>query len=288
MTQIPPSIVAVIPVHNRVEQTLRCLRSLAAGTVAPEVVVVDDGSWDGTAERIRREFPDVVVLTADGNRWWAGATNIGVEHALAHGAEYVLAVNNDCVLDGRAVETLVAASRTYGRALLSSHRHDLDDPRRCWSAGVFFDWDRRAVLRAAPVDNTEPFAVHASGANSMLVPRACFEEIGMLDADGLPQTWADYDFQLRARAAGWRVLTVPGSIVYVDLSTVGPRLSPAMKPADAVRLVTSFHSPYYPRHVWRFFRRHAPARRFPVVITYRYLGVAASVARYYGIPTRRR
>jgi len=283
-----PSIVAVIPVHNRVEQTLRCLRSLAAGTVAPDAVVVDDGSSDGTAERIRREFPGVVVLTADGNQWWAGATNLGVQHALAHGAEYVLAVNNDCVLDRRAVETLVEASQTYGRALVSSHRHDLDDPARCWSAGVFFDWDRRRVLRAAPVDNTEPFSVHASGANSMLVPRACFDEIGMFDAEGLPQNWADYDFQLRAGAAGWRVLSVPRSIVYVDLSTAGPRLGRTMGPGDAVRLVTSFHSPYYPPHAWRFFRRHAPARRCPMVMMYRYLGVAASVARYYRVPARRR
>lgn len=250
--------------------------------------MVDDGSWDGTAARVRREFPGVVTLTADGHRWWAGATNLGVEHALAHGAEYVLAVNNDCVVDRRAVETLIEVSRTCGRALLSAHRHDLDDPGRCWSAGVFFDWDRRPYLRAAPVDSTEPFPVHASGANLMLVPRRCFEEIGLFDAERLPQNWADYDFQLRAGAGGWRVVSVPRSIVYVDLSTVGPRRTPTLSPADAARLVTSFRSPYYPPHAWRFFRRHAPARRFPAVMFHRYLGVAASVARHYGIPLRRR
>jgi GT2 family glycosyltransferase len=153
---------------------------------------------------------------------------------------------------------------------------------------VFFDWDRRAVLRPAPVGHAKPFPVHASGANSMLVPRRCFEEIGMFDAEGLPQNWADYDFQLRAGAAGWRVYSVPNSIVYVDLSTVGPRLGATLSPAAAARLVTSFRSPYYPPHAWRFFRRHAPARRFPVVMVNRYLRVAASVARYYGIRIGRR
>jgi GT2 family glycosyltransferase len=284
---VSPKVVAVIPVHNRVDQTLRCLRSLAAGTVVPEVVVVDDGSRDGTAERIRGGFPSVVTLTADGNRWWAGATNLGVEYALDHGADYILTVNNDGVLDRHAVEALLEADRSCGPALLSSQRHDLAEPGRCWSAGVFFDWRSRSVLRAAPVGADEPFMVHASGANSMLVPRRCFEEIGLFDAERLPQNWADYDFELRAQAAGWRLLSVPRSIVYVDLSTVGPRATVTMRPTDAIRLVASFRSPYYPPHLWRFFRRHAPAGRFPVVMLHRYLRVVVSVARHYGIPTRR-
>jgi GT2 family glycosyltransferase len=283
-----PKIVAVIPVHNRVDQTLRCLRSLAAGTVAPAVVVVDDGSRDGTPEQVRREFPAAVILTADGNRWWAGATNIGVEYALAHEADFVLTVNNDGVLHPRAVEALLDSERSRPRSLLVSQRHDLADPERCWSAGVVFDWHRRFPLCAAPVGGSEPFPVDASGANSMLVPRSCFDEIGLFDAGGLPQNWADYDLQLRAKAAGWRVFSVPSSIVYVDLSTTGPRLAATTRLSDAVRLVAAFRSPYYPPHLWRFFRRHAPASRFPVVVLYRYLAVAASVARHYRIPYRRR
>jgi GT2 family glycosyltransferase len=278
-----PTVVAVIPVHNRVDQTLRCVRSLGAGTVSPDVVVVDDGSSDGTGDRLRREFPSVVTLRADGDQWWAGATNLGVEHALARGADYVLTVNNDCVLDRRAVEALLDAGRSLPRSLVASQRYDLDDPGTCWSAGVFFDWHSRAILRSAPVGGQEPFPVDATGAHSLLVPRQCFEEIGLFDAEALPQNWADYDFQLRARAAGWRVLSVPRSIVHVDLSTVGPRLAPTTTLVDAVRLVSTFRSPYYPPHLWRFFRRHAPPPRFPLVMFYRYLAVAASVARRYRI-----
>ena len=283
-----PSIVAVIPVHNRVEQTLRCLRSIAAGTVVPDVVVVDDGSHDGTARRVPQEFPGVVVLLADGNEWWAGATNIGVEYALANGADYVLTVNNDGVLDARAVEALLQAAQSSARVLAAAQRHDLDDPERCWSAGAFVDWDRRFPIRAAPVGGDDPFPVDASGANLLLLPRQCFEEIGRFDARRLPQNWADFDFQLRAKAAGWRVLSVPSSRVYVDLSTVGPRLDRTTRLSDAVRLLTAFRSPFYPPHLWRFFRRHAPARRLPAVLVYRYLAVVLSVARHYGVPIRRR
>lgn len=276
-----PKVVAVIPVHNRVEQTVRCLRSLAAGTVAPEVVVVDDGSRDGTGDRLRSEFPAVVTVVADGNQWWAGATNLGVERALAGGAEYVLTINNDCVVGRRTVEALLDADRTHRPAVLVSQRYDLDHPERCWSAGVFFEWDARAVLRPAPVGGDEPFPIDAGGGSSMLVPRRCFEQVGLFDADRLPQNWADYDFQLRAHAAGWRVLSVPTSAVYVDLSTVGPRLAPTTTLGEAARLVTSFRSPYYPPHAWRFFRRHAPARRLPLVMLYRYGGVLASLGRHY-------
>jgi GT2 family glycosyltransferase len=283
-----PKVVAVIPVHNRVDQTLRCLRSLRAGTVSPDAVVVDDGSSDGTRQRVRREFPGVVTLRADGDQWWAGATNLGVEHALAHGADYVLTVNNDAVLDRRALEALLDAEQVSPRSLLASQRYDLDEPGRCWSAGVFFDWHSPVILRPAPTGGEGPIPVDATGAHSLLVPRQCFEEIGLFDAEALPQNWADYDFQLRARAAGWRVLSVPRSIVHVDLSTVGPRLTATLTPAQAIRLVTAFRSPYYPPHVWRFFRRHAPPERFPLVMLYRYLRVAVAVARHYRILPRRR
>jgi len=275
--------VAVVPVHDRVERTVRCLRSLTASTIPPDAVVVDDGSSDGTADRIRSEFPGVTTLRADGNQWWAGATNLGVEHALAGGADYVLTVNNDGVLDRQAVEALLDADRSCGPALLASHRYDLQDPGRCWSAGLFFEWDARHIHRPAAVGSKEPFRVDVSGANSLLVPRRCFEEIGLFDAKAFPQNFADWDFQLRARAAGWRLLSVPRSIVYVDLSTLGPRLGAATRPTDAIRLVTSFRSPYYPPHVLRFFRRHAPPRRLPALMLYRYLSVIVSVAGHYRI-----
>ena len=63
----------VIPVHNRKQYTRDCLHSLQKQTISSyRVIIVDDGSTDGTREMLRREFPEVIVLTGDGNLFWTG------------------------------------------------------------------------------------------------------------------------------------------------------------------------------------------------------------------------
>jgi GT2 family glycosyltransferase len=276
-----PKIFAVIPVHNRVGQTLRCLRSLAAGTVPVTAVVVDDGSTDGTAAAVARDHPGAIVLHGDGHLWWAGATNLGVEHALARAADYVLTLNNDGVLAPTAVEVLLELEHSSGPALRCSQRHHLDRPDRVADPGVVFDWDLPAGYRRLPPARGEPVPVDATGANSMLVPRRCFEEIGLFEAEKLPQCWADWDFQLRAKAGGWSLYTVPASVLFEDRSTLGPRRARRMSLPDAIRLLTSRRSPCYPAFTWRFFRRHAPPRRVADVVLRRYWRLARSVVLFH-------
>ena len=80
------SVFVVIPVHNGIEHTLRTVRSLLP-LLPPggRVVVVDDGSRDGTAETLRKECSGVVVLRGDGNLWWSGAINEGVREGYRDG-----------------------------------------------------------------------------------------------------------------------------------------------------------------------------------------------------------
>ena len=276
-----PSIFAVIPVHNRVGQTLRCLRALSASTVPAIAVVVDDGSTDGTAREVERHHPDAVVLPGDGELWWAGATNAGVRYARNQGADYVLTVNSDGVLAPSAIAALLDAEGRTGPGLYCSRRHDLGDPERVCGIGVVFDWSRRVGYRKVPAAGLRPVAVDACGANAMLVPSRCFEEVGLLDADRLPQNYSDWDFQLRAKAAGWTTYVVPDSVVYEDLSTQGARCPPRLSVVGAARLLTDRGSGYYPPHQWRFFGRHAPGGRLPALLFWRYGLVARSVVWHY-------
>lgn len=71
-------IYIIIPVHNRKHFTRECLLSLRKQTFQNfKVIVVNDGSSDGTGEMIEKEFSDVILLKGDGNLWWTGATNLG-------------------------------------------------------------------------------------------------------------------------------------------------------------------------------------------------------------------
>ena len=87
----------VIPVHNRREVTLRCLKCLETDGVFTwaSALIVDDGSTDGTADGVRARHPAVVVLAGDGNLWWGGAIRRGMEYAYREGADCVLWLNDD-------------------------------------------------------------------------------------------------------------------------------------------------------------------------------------------------
>ena len=110
------TLYVVMPVHNRRALTERCLAALAEQTVRGfGVIVVDDGSTDGTAEMVASHFPEVEVMKRDGSLWWSGSVNLGVKHALSKGACAVLLVNDDTTPAPDFVEALACRGQCAAR-----------------------------------------------------------------------------------------------------------------------------------------------------------------------------
>ncbi len=255
-----PRVAVVTPVHNRIEHTLAYLESLERCTYPNlAVVIVDDGSTDGTGPAIRARFPSVTVLSGDGELWWSAATNLGVEKAVALGSDYVLTLNNDVEVDPEFVGALVALAESRPRSLVGAKVNYRDDPERVWFCGAVLDpgtGDIR-LLGGREGDFREPREAEMLTGMGMLVPADAFAAVGLFDRVAFPQYLADSDFSLRAKANGYRLLVEPRATIYADVSAAWIHGQLATVPARfAYDLLFSIRSQYAVPARARFYRRH--------------------------------
>jgi GT2 family glycosyltransferase len=194
------------------------------------LLVVDNGSTDGSDAILRGRFPSVELLQTGENLGFAGGNNAGIRHALGAGADHVVLLNNDTTVDPGFVTALADAARANPRAgILSSKILLFDQPDVLWYAGASFHpwlgWGRhrghgaRDIGQFDRVEETD----RPTGC-ALLVTRACCEQVGLLREEYFCYA-EDLEWGLRARAQGFQILYVPGSRVWhkVSRSTGGAR-----------------------------------------------------------------
>ena len=96
----------VIPNYNGIQYIDECLHSLCQGTRMPEIILVDNGSGDGSRELVREKYKEVQVIEFAQNTGFSSAVNAGIRAAVT---EYVILLNNDTVVDREFVENLEKA-----------------------------------------------------------------------------------------------------------------------------------------------------------------------------------
>jgi hypothetical protein len=101
-------------------------------------MLVDNGSHDGSGDRLHERFPAVDYLQTGVNLGYAGGNNRGIERALGAGAEYLLILNNDTVVDADCVANLVRASESTGAPVVAPLILYFDEPNRVWYGGGAF------------------------------------------------------------------------------------------------------------------------------------------------------
>ena len=227
------NIVVIIVNWNGKNDTLACLATLGKLKVQSlkfKVMVVDNGSTDGSAHAIRQKFPTVELIELKDNLGFAGGSNVGIRRALAAGAEFLWLLNNDTVVDKNALSMLnafdnadvgIAGSKIYFAKGHEYHKDRYTNSERgkvIWYAGGCIDWDNMYASHRGvdevdhrQYDSTEqtPFVTGCS----MMVSREVFERIGLFD-ERLYLYLEDVDFCLRAARAGFRIVYVPPSVVW--------------------------------------------------------------------------
>ena len=194
-----------------------CLTALRQAAPGARVVVVDNGSADGSAEVVAG-FPGVEWLPLGENRGFAEANDVVLRRALAEGARWVGLVNPDVRLEPDWLERLVAAGEaTPDAGLLQGLLLFEDQPDVVNSTGLVLD----AVWRAKDRDFGVPLArlaredgpVTAATGGAVLLRADMLREIGVLDPAYFAY-YEDLDLSLRAARRGWRTYYVAGARAY--------------------------------------------------------------------------
>ena len=190
----------VIPVLNQLEYTMKCLASLEAnGTPGATVVIVDNGSTDGTAEFLAAE-PNIAVIRNPENRGCAAAWNQGVRSS---SSDWVLLMNNDVLVTDGWLPALVEFAQAHDLGIASPAIREGELNYDLAAYARQFTGEMRAVSRWGT----------ATGI-CFLVRRRVFEVIGLFDEQFRVGQFEDADFFLRARKAGFRLGTTGSSFIH--------------------------------------------------------------------------
>jgi GT2 family glycosyltransferase len=220
-----PRVAVVVLNWNALEETLACLGSLATSDWPRlTTIAVDNGSSQEIAEAVTETFPDAVVIRNPGNLGFSGGMNVGLRRALELGADYVLLLNNDTLVDSATVRVLVQAAGDHADAgIVCPVVLRRDAPDVVLSAGLRCDLRRgyqgRAIAMGQRVTPalTGVRAVDAPSGAAMLVSADVVRRVGMLDEE-LFLYGEDVEWSQRMRRHGLRVYVAADARLWHGLS----------------------------------------------------------------------
>jgi len=221
----------VIPVFNRKKYTFNCLKSLQEQTYKDfKIVVVDDGSTDGTAEMLQNEFPQVIVLKGNGKLFWTAATNMGVKYVLEKGekSDFILTLNNDLIVNSNYIEALLKTFSKHKPCLVGALSVNDKKTELIEFAGV--KWNRYTAKRTVMFQNIlyseliqkhEIIYTDLLPGRGTLIPLEVFDKVGLYDQKYFPHYAADEDFSYQASKKGYNLIVATNCIVYSHSESTG-------------------------------------------------------------------
>ncbi|HSV42166.1 MAG TPA: glycosyltransferase family 2 protein, partial [Methanomassiliicoccales archaeon] len=242
---------------NRAKDTLECVDSLLQGNPGTEVVVVDNGSTDGSAALLKDRHPGVTVIELPRNLGYVKGANIGIRLALERGAAHVMLMNNDAVAHPGMVDDLLDLLQRNPSAGIAGPKIFYYGTDVMWFNGGHFNellgFSTHPLMDRSDDGGDMEREVHYVTGCAMLVRSEVFRDVGLFDEDY--EIYAeDLDLCLRAKEKGYGSWLVPKATAEhkVSLSTgvVG------------TNLMTPYRSFYYGRNLLMMVRKRMRGIRF--------------------------
>lgn len=209
-----PKVFIVVLNYNGQDCLKRCLSSVFKTDYENfEVIVVDNGSVDGSLEMARQHFSRAIFIKNEVNLGFASGVNVGIRFALERMADYVVLLNYDTVVDANFLTKLIEAGQTKPKVGILSPLIFTGQNKEVWFAGGKIVWPKMRTKHFFSVSQNTPYVTSFISGCAMTIKAEVFEKVGLFDEDYFLY-WEDADFSFRARKKGFELLMVPESWVY--------------------------------------------------------------------------
>jgi GT2 family glycosyltransferase len=248
-----PTIAVLLSCHNRKEKTLKCLNDLFAQNgigldYLIEVFLVDDGSTDGTAEAIKKQFPEVAIILGDGNLYW----NRGMHKAWETAAktkdfDYYLWLNDDTFLTSEAILNLL--QQKYSKAIVCGTTQSVQN-----AIVTYGGYKKKPYELLIPNGNYQE-CDYCNG-NCVLISREVFQKVGNLDPI-FHHALGDFDYSLRVIKNGFKIYVAPNYVGFCERHLHVPSWrSPKLSMINRIKNLYSASSGCKPSEFFIFDKRH--------------------------------
>lgn len=204
----------IIPNYNGMEFIENCLDSIYSGSKIPSVIVVDNGSGDGSRELVEQKYPDAVLIGLKENTGFSNAVNVGIKRAET---KYVFLLNNDTTIDEKCVEELERMMEGSERCFSAGAKMiNMKFPEKIDDAGDFYcalGWAFSRGKDKAASKYPDEGRIFAACGGAAIYRKDLFDTVGLFDEVHFAYL-EDIDVGYRANILGFHNYYAPKAIVY--------------------------------------------------------------------------
>jgi GT2 family glycosyltransferase len=257
-----PKVYIITLNWNGKDDTLECLASLKKLDYPNYViVVVDNGSIDGSASAIRAQFPEVTIIENRENLGYARGFNTGLQYAYEQGADYFLILNNDTIVDPQAVSELVKAAQGNEKiGFVTGKVYWYTKPEILQTVGKYRDPKKivggLVLVGSGEIDHGQYEKEQEYDFVDdvfLLVNREVYETVGGYDSHFFLY-YEETDWCARVRKAGYSILFTPKARIWHKGNVGGPSIPSPLRQY------------YFTRNEIIFLKRNSPAPKFAKIV----------------------
>lgn len=215
-----PKVIIIVLNWNGKKDTCECIESLKHINYPNyKILLVDNGSSDGSAQYFREKYPEVILIENEKNLGYSEGNNVGIRYAIKNNFEYILILNNDTIVDPGFLDELVDAAESDGKSgILGPKAYYAEPSNMIYYAGAKINWytGQPKHIGQKKIDvgqfNQVKYVDFVAGC-CMLIKKEVIEKIGLLPNDYF-LLWEDIDYSVNAKRHGYELVYVPSSKIW--------------------------------------------------------------------------